>query len=257
MGGIAMDSIRSQNHRPSILMIATSADRLELKDKTVMETGAWGEEMFEPLKTFKDADFDVQLATLKGNKPAFDANSLNPSVIGKEKAQEYNELIKGAPELSQPLSLEKLSKEELARYDAVYIVGGHGVLADLANSAEVGRLLQSAINSTSQIVSAVCHGPAIFKALTLACDSKALEGVKMTGFSEEEEAAANLKGKVPFELESTLKEMGVDYSQTDQLFAPYIVSSGHIDNGKAKFITGQNPASSKPLADAIVSNLRK
>jgi len=249
-------TIGGQIHKPNILMIATSADKLQLKDGSVMETGAWGEEVFEPLKTFKDADFMVQIATLKGKKPAFDANSISPSAIGKEKAQEYNELIAKSPEINQPLSLMNLSKEELAKFDVIYIAGGHGVLADLANSPEVGKLLQSAIENTRQIISAVCHGPTVFKALTLAGDSKGLEGVKMTGFSEEEETAVNLKGKVPFELESTLKEMGADYSQTDQLFAPYVVSGGQRENGKAKFITGQNPASSKPLADAIVSSLK-
>ncbi|MGV8125244.1 MAG: type 1 glutamine amidotransferase domain-containing protein [Candidatus Xenobiia bacterium LiM19] len=251
-----MDSTGSASHKPNILMIATSADKLPLKDGSVMETGAWGEEVFEPLKTFKDADFLVNVATLQGAKPAFDASSMSPAMIGKEKAQEYNELSAKSTELNKPLNLQQMTGEDLAKYDAIYIAGGHGVLADLATSPEMGKLLKQAISSSRQVVCAVCHGPAVFKALYLAGEPKALAGVKMTGFSEKEEAAASLKGRVPFELESTLKEMGVQYSQTDQLFSPYIVSSGHTENGKSKFITGQNPASSKPLADAIVSNLK-
>lgn len=254
-GGLDMNSIGSQVHRPNVLMIATSAEKLNLKDGSVMETGAWGEEVFEPLKTFNDADYDVKVATLKGEKPAFDANSMSPAMIGNEKAQEYRSIIAKSPELNNPLNLQNMSEEDLAKFDAIYIAGGHGVLADLAFSPQVGKLLRHAINNSRQIVSAVCHGPAVFNALSLAGEPRALAGVKMTGFSEEEEAAASLKGKVPFELESKLKEMGVDYSQTDQLFSPYIISSGQRENGKAKFITGQNPASSKALADAVVSNM--
>ena len=103
----------------------------------------------------------------------------------------------------------------------------------------MGKLLNSAIGNARQIVSAVCHGPSVFETLTFAGKDKPLKNIKATGFSDVEELAIPHNLTAP---ETTLKELGADYSKAENPWAPYVVSSGITSDGKAKFITGQNPA---------------
>jgi putative intracellular protease/amidase len=53
----------------------------------------------------------------------------------------------------------KLSDVRLEDYDAVYLPGGHGPMADLAFDADVGRLLTAQLASGNPLF-IVCHGPA-------------------------------------------------------------------------------------------------
>lgn len=72
-------------------------------------------------------------------------------------------------------SAKKLSEVDVKAYDAVFYVGGHGPVLDLASDpvnaklvSEVSSILQNAEFYSShrqfwkagKIVSAVCHGPA-------------------------------------------------------------------------------------------------
>lgn len=262
-GGIAMNSIGPQGApegQKKILLIATTADRLQLKDGSPMETGYWAEEVVEPMEIFEGAGFQVDVGTLGGKKPHPDQTSLNPAVVGSpEKADRYRNVIATSAHLNNPLDLEKLDARGLGQYDAIFIAGGHGVLADLANSRKMGELLALSIQNPAQVISSVCHGPAAFKSLELV-GGRLPEGVQMTGFSEEEEAIATLKGKVPFELESMLTAMGVAYSQASQPFVSYVVSSAlktQESGGISKFITGENPQSSVEVAKELVSQLKK
>lgn len=253
IGSIGMN--HNMNTSRKVLLIATSADKLNLKDGVEMNTGYWAEEVIEPMRVFKEAGFQVRIATPGGKKPPADPTSLNPEVVGKEKSEEYKNTIDNSREINTPEILEKLPDGELAEYSGIFIAGGHGVLGDLAISKDMARILEKALDNTYQVIGSVCHGPAVFNTLKSTSHARCLEGVRMTGFSEEEEQAAGLKGKVPFELESTLKSMGVDYHQTEELFTSYIVEHKNEDNKGSftKFVTGQNPASSQSAAQHMVS----
>ena len=65
----------------------------------------------------------------------------------------------------------------------------------------------------------------------------------MPGFTDEEEEAVGLTDVVPFLLEDVLKQLGGKFSKTEP-FKPHVVREGLV-------ITGQNPASSEPAAEAF------
>ncbi|MFT5452470.1 MAG: putative intracellular protease/amidase [Enterobacterales bacterium] len=67
---------------------------------------------------------------------------------------------------------------------------------------------------------------------------------QVTGFTNGEEAAVGLTGVVPMLVENQLIEKGGNYSKADN-FAPYIRVDGNL-------ITGQNPASSESVAEAVL-----
>lgn len=98
-------------------------------------------------------------------------------------------------------------------------------------------------------MSAVCHGPCGLVAVHDIATGKPLVADKrVTGFSDEEEKAVGMYGKVPFSLEKSLRDLGGKYESTE----PW---GCHVCNDD-RVVTGQNPASSKDVAKAVVDQLK-
>lgn len=75
-----------------------------------------------------------------------------------------------------------------------------------------------------------------------------VEGKRVTGFANTEEAAVGLTDIVPFLVEDELKAKGGSVSKGPD-WEPYVVHDGLL-------ITGQNPASSAAAAQRLVESLR-
>jgi putative intracellular protease/amidase len=75
-----------------------------------------------------------------------------------------------------------------------------------------------------------------------------VQGQNVTGFTNTEEEAAGLTQVVPFLVEDMLRESGGLYSKAADWQA-HVVVDGLL-------ITGQNPASSAPAAQALLSKLQ-
>ena len=74
-----------------------------------------------------------------------------------------------------------------------------------------------------------------------------MHGKNVTGFTNAEEEASGLTDVVPFLVEDMLKELGGAYSKVAN-WQPHVVVDGLV-------LTGQNPASSKPTAEALLTKL--
>jgi putative intracellular protease/amidase len=74
-----------------------------------------------------------------------------------------------------------------------------------------------------------------------------VHGKAVTGFTNTEEAAVGLTDVVPFLVEDMLKQNGANYSKLED-WQPHVVTDGLL-------ITGQNPASSEPVAKALLEKL--
>jgi putative intracellular protease/amidase len=97
-------------------------------------------------------------------------------------------------------------------------------------------------------VAAVCHAPVALVNVRRKTGEYLVKGKRVTGFSNAEEEAVGLSAVVPFLLEDRLKERGGIYSKAAS-WAPHVQLDG-------KLVTGQNPASSGPAADALLALLR-
>jgi len=75
-----------------------------------------------------------------------------------------------------------------------------------------------------------------------------IKGKRVTGFTDAEEEAVGLTSVVPFLLEDGLRDRGGIFSKGPN-WAPYIEVDG-------KLVTGQNPASSGPGAEALLKLLQ-
>ena len=136
----------------------------------------------------------------------------------------------------------KLSEVNAGDYDAVFYPGGHGPLWDLAEDKHSIALLE-AMASSSKPIGAVCHAPAVLRHVKSGAEYL-VKGRSVTGFSNTEEAAVELTEVVPVLLEDELKAKGGDYSTGDD-WAPFVCVDGTL-------VTGQNPASSAPVAKKLL-----
>jgi putative intracellular protease/amidase len=143
---------------------------------------------------------------------------------------------------------ESVASSDVApsRYDAIFFAGGHGAMWDLPNDAGFQRAASS-IYEDGGVVAAVCHGPAALVNVRLSDGRHLVEGHTVSAFTNDEERAVELERVVPFLLEDVLRARGVTFVSAP-LWQPRVAVSERL-------VTGQNPASSEPVARAVVDLL--
>lgn len=130
------------------------------------------------------------------------------------------------------------------QFDAVFVPGGHGPMFDLAVDPASQKLIAE-FASKGKVVGAVCHGPAALINVRLPDGRHLLEGKRVTGFTNQEEEQVGLTSVVPFSLEDELKKNSKGFEAAAEPWGEKVVVDG-------KLITGQNPASSKAVGEAIL-----
>ena len=222
-----------------VLMILTSHDKL---GDTGKKTGFWLEEFAAPYYVFKDAGADLTLASPLGGQPPLDPKSDAPeaqtAATARFKADDAAQAALGAT--------VKLRDVVATDFDAVFYPGGHGPLWDLAENAFSIRVIESML-AAGKPVAAVCHAPGALRHAKSADGSPLVKGKRVAGFTNTEEQAAGLTDVVPFLVEDMLKQNGGSYSKAAD-WQPHVVTDGLL-------ITGQNPASSAPAAQALLALL--
>lgn len=224
----------------NILLILTSHDQL---GNTGHKTGFWLEEFATPFYIFKDAGADLTLASPNGGQPPLDPKSDEPDF--QTEATERFKSDKDAQ--AQLASTKKLADISPGDYDAIFYAGGHGPLWDLTEDSHSIALIESTYAS-GKPVAAVCHAPAVLRHTKAPDGTPLVKGKSVTGFSNTEEDAVQLSDVVPFLLEDELKANGANYSKAED-WHPYAITDGNL-------ITGQNPASSEPVAKAVLELIK-
>ncbi len=243
---INISAQRNQSGK-KVLIVLSAADHWTRADGSLYPSGYWTEEFVDVHKEFVEAGYTVDIATPDSRKPTADPKSLDPKTVGEEKAVYFTNYLKAlSGSLDHPL---RLSDINMNNYEAVVIPGGHGPVEDLYKDKNMGKLFFAAQKS-DKIIGAVCHGQA---ALLSAVDSRGnwlFKGRKMTSFSDEEEVEFGTADNAPWLLASTLRKYGATYKRGEQNWGSFVVVDKNL-------ITGQNPASSTPMAKEIISALNK
>ncbi|MCY7403445.1 MAG: type 1 glutamine amidotransferase domain-containing protein [Cryobacterium sp.] len=226
-----------------VLFVVSAADHWTLNDGSLHPTGYWAEELAEPHRLFTAAGWQISIATPGGVAPTIDAGSLRADAAGGEDRAgqiiDYIRTISG--QLDEPLSLDDITVTD---YDVVFYPGGHGPMEDLAVDAVSGRVLTEALDS-GRIVGVLCHAPAALLAATRADGSWPFVGYRMTGFTDAEEVLVGLAPKAPWLVQSRLVDLGADFIAGESF-------ASHVEIDRTLY-TGQNPASSAAVAEAIIS----
>ena len=222
-----------------VLMVLTSHSEL---GNTGRKTGFWLEELAAPYYTFKDAGVDIVLASPLGGQPPLDPKSNEPS-FQTELTHRFEADAAATAQLAATVRLDSVTQ---ADFDTVFYPGGHGPLWDLAEDNHSIALIEAFI-AANKPVALVCHAPGVLRHVKAANGKPLVDGKKVTGFTNTEEAAVELTDVVPFLVEDELIAKGGIYSKGAD-WGSYVVRDGLL-------ITGQNPASSAAAAALLLEQL--
>ncbi len=225
----------------NILMVLTSHDQL---GDTGQKTGFWLEEFAAPYYALTDAGARVVVASPKGGQPPLDPKSDAPDAQSDDtrrfKADAATQKV-----LANTARLDSVSADD---FDAVFYPGGHGPLWDLAEDGHSISLIEAFVRADKP-VAAVCHAPGVFKSVKGKDGAPLVKGRKVAGFTNTEEAAVELTDIVPFLVEDMLKANGGDYAKGPD-WGSFVLTDGQL-------VTGQNPASSRAAAEALLGLLKR
>jgi putative intracellular protease/amidase len=224
-----------------VLIVLTSHEDL---GNTGKKTGFWLEEFAAPYYALRDAGAELTIASPRGGQPPLDPKSSDPSAQ-TDATRRFESDAAARTELA---NTKRLADVDASAFDAVFYPGGHGPLWDLAEDPVSIALIEKTI-AAGKPVAAVCHAPAVLRHVKGTDGKPLVAGKSVTGFSNDEEAAVDLTKVVPFLVEDMLKAEGGRYTKAAD-WQPHVVTDGLL-------ITGQNPASSEPVAEALLAALRR
>lgn len=212
-----------------ILFILTSHDRMLNGEPT----GLWVEEHAVPYNAFTKAGHEVVVTSVAGGKVPVDPKS-TPSAEEAEKWADAIAVLADTP------AFDTLATDG---FDAVYMPGGHGTVFDMPYNKKLHDLLFH-FDSTGRVIASVCHAPAVFAGMRRTDGTPFIAGRHVAAFTDAEERAVDGVEKVPFLLESRLKELGaIHHGAAD--WSPNAIQDGRL-------VTGQNPQSSAAVAELVL-----
>jgi len=225
-----------------ILIILTSHATVS---GTGQPTGVWLEEFTTPYYAFVDSGALVDVASIDGGKVPVDPNSLKQEDKNPASVERFLKDSAAREKIANSTKLDGLKAEG---YAAVFIPGGHGTMWDLPRSDALAKLLSQSWRE-GKVVAAVCHGPAGLLNAVDESGKPLLAGRRVAAFSNAEEVAAGMDKRVPFALETRIRELGAHY-ESGPNFKPFALRDGRL-------VTGQNPSSSARVAELVLEALSK
>ncbi|KAF3060048.1 putative chaperone protein HSP31 [Daldinia childiae] len=223
---------------PKVLVVLTSFGYI---DSAKRESGWYLPEFAHPYEVLSGKGVEIVTASPKGGVAPLDPASVEQF---KSDASSVSFLKTKSALWEQTAKLSSFLGRS-GEFDALFYPGGYGPMYDLATDSESIALIKEFV-AAGKPVAAVCHGPVVFTGVTLPDGKPLLAGKKATGFSNAEEGGIGLLEHLPFSLEDKMKEVGAEYKITEKVYDPFVV----VEDG-GKLITGQNPASSVGVGEAL------
>lgn len=223
-----------------VLMVLTSHDTL---GNTGKKTGFWLEELAAPYYVFRDAGAEITLASPKGGQPPLDPKSDEPT-FETDLTRRFKADREAKAQLAETVRLDSVNQGD---FDTVFYPGGHGPMWDLAEDGNSIKLLEAFI-AAGKTIALVCHAPGVLHRVKNPDGTPFVNGRRVTGFTNSEEAAVGLTEVVPFLVEDELLDLGAVFSKVKD-WGVHTVVDGRL-------ITGQNPASSGDTAKALLAALK-
>lgn len=225
---------------PKVLVVMTNHAKYPSRDDT---TGLWLTELTHVHDTLLAAGYAVDFVSPSGGAIPLDERSLGWLYTDRE----------ARAHLQDPAFMAKLQSTRApadvnpADYVAIFYTGGHGTMWDFRDNTALQSVAER-IYRQGGIVSSVCHGAAGLLNLRDTQGKPLIAGRRVTGFSNTEEWLSGVRDQVPFMLQDEMRARGAAYDKALLPFVSHVVVDGRL-------VTGQNPGSSKAVAQALVKQL--
>ncbi|KAL5364587.1 class I glutamine amidotransferase-like protein [Aspergillus floccosus] len=210
------------------------------------ETGLFITEALHPFNVFKKAGFNVDLVSETGTYQPDWLSQQKDWLPDEDRAVWEDHSSEFRSKLDKLL---KPSDIKADNYGLFFASAGHASLIDYPDAKGL-QSIAAKIYANGGIVSAVCHGGAIFPGIIDASTGKSvIAGRKVTGFTtrgeEEEGVLDTIKSWNRPTIESTAASCGANYVSPAGPWDAFTITDGNI-------VTGANPASAHVTAEAAV-----
>ena len=217
-----------------VLVVLSSAGKL----LDGQPTGWYLPEAAHPYYELKKGGIPIVIASTNGGTPPVDQHSVD-TFKDEDCIRFLSQDEEAVNAWKNTASIHHLDPED---YSAVFIVGGHGPMIDLAFDDKFAQFSEEMYNS-GKVLAAVCHGPAGYVQVKNRKTGKSIfDGIQATGFSNSEEAGTpynDFVNTLPFSLEKRLQELGGTFVQAPN-WNSKVVYDGRV-------LTGQNPYSGRDI----------
>ncbi|MEM6332898.1 MAG: type 1 glutamine amidotransferase domain-containing protein [Planctomycetota bacterium] len=227
-------SVAAADDAPRVVIVLTNESSMGEGGRA---TGFYLSEASHPWRAFTEAGYEVVFASPLGGLAPIDPTSL-------DRSDATNAAFLGEVADGDAVATEALGELDAGEIDGVFFAGGHGTMWDFPDDPAV-KSQTAAVYEAGGVVAAVCHGPAALVNVRLSNGSYLVDGKMVATFTNAEEDAVGLTGTVPFLLQTLLEERGAEVVEAAN-FESNVVVDGRL-------VTGQNPASARGTADAVVA----
>ena len=222
------------NTQNRALLVVTST-----RDAGELTSGYWFEELATPYYILKNAGWEVVIASPKGG-----AAPRDPMSEEDDWMTDATRLFASDSDATKQIAnTVPLAEIEPGDFNAICLIGGIGVMWDFPENPDLARIIPE-IDENGGVVAALCHGTAGLIPVTRADGTHFVSGRTIVSWTDDEERALSLEDKVPFLLESKLREQGANFMGGENF--------GNIVRVDGNIVTGQNPMSSAAMAYAIL-----
>ncbi|KAJ4290431.1 plasma membrane heat shock protein [Kalmusia sp. IMI 367209] len=225
-------------------LIAITSAHASLFDGT-HTTGVFIGEALHPYNVLKAAGFEVDIASEKGTWTE-DWLSLQPGFLSETERKQYDD--KNSDFRTEIDKNRKATDLDGSKYGVFFASAGHAALIDYPHATDL-KAIASKVWANGGVVSAVCHGPAIFPGINDADGKPIISGRKITGFTTQAEYDMKvmdaLKSWGEPLVDEHAKVLGADYVRAEGVWDDFNVVDGRV-------VTGMNPQSAKSTTEAVV-----
>jgi putative intracellular protease/amidase len=224
---------------PKVLLVVSGEGRLDAQGKP-LRPGFDMEELAQAWLVLRANGLQLEIASPAGGRVVADRYDPKDELVTAFEAD--------AQAVAALAATRSTAAVKAGEHAAILVIGGKGAMFDLPRDAALARLLL-AQHDAGGVLAAVCHGPAPLVAAKRPDGRPLLQGRRLTGFTDEEEAVFGKRWaqEYPFWIERRAREIGAQWEE-----APLMLPKLVVDD---RLITGQNPFSVPHVAEAIVRAL--
>jgi len=209
------------------------------------KSGYYWSETYHPWEVFTKQGYKVDFVSLTG-KAVPDEHSI--SAVEQLSSFEVSALA-AWKNSSHPIhaaiaTIKRPSDINPQDYGIIFFAGGHAAVWDLPTATPLHDI-SAKIYEHGGVVSAVCHGPAVFGGLKLSSGEYLINGKRATGFTQEEEqkvGALDFLKTQNIPLTGDLITKGGGLYEKGPPFKDYVLEDHRV-------VTGQNPQSATSTAE--------
>jgi putative intracellular protease/amidase len=231
-----------------ILMVAGSP---AVSTQTGWPIGFWAAELTHPLYAFKEAGYEVDLASTAGGKLEMDGYS-NPTDASGYSAHDVISLgfMQQQWFMDMLANTKHFSEIDPESYEAIFLVGGQSPMFTFRGNEPLQKLFVSFYEAGKPSAS-VCHSTTLLLEAKGTNGELIVKGKTWTGFANSEEAFADsfVGMKIqPYWIEEEARKIEDTDFRVKDAFTPYAIADGNL-------ITGQQQNSGALAAQLLIEQL--